>query len=68
MLDKKRALKQLQNEADDVAIYSLLEASEKVEENKKVLRKLIAEERRHYGFCQKITGESRSANLIQGIW
>ena len=35
MLDKKRALKQLQNEADDVAIYSLLEASEKVEENKR---------------------------------
>ena len=35
MLDKKRALKQLQNEADDVAIYSLLEASEKDDENKK---------------------------------
>ena len=35
MLDKKLALKQLQNEADDAAIYSLLEASEKVEENKK---------------------------------
>ena len=68
MLDKKRALKQLQNEADDVAIYSLLEASEKVEENKKVLRKLIAEERRHYAFCQKITGESRSANLFKVIF
>ena len=26
MLDKKRALKQLQNEADDTAIYTLLEA------------------------------------------
>jgi len=68
MLDKKRALKQLQNEADDVAIYSLLEASEKVEENKKILRKLITEERRHYAFCQKITGESRSANLFKVIF
>jgi len=68
MLDKKRALKQLQNEADDVAIYSLLEASEKDNENKKILRKLIAEERRHYAFCQKITGESRSANLFKVIF
>ena len=67
MLDKKRALKQLQNEADDVAIYSLLEASEKDDDNKKILRKLIAEERRHYAFCQKITGESRSANLFKVI-
>ena len=50
MLDKKRALKQLQNEADDTAIYTLLEASEKNEENKKILRKLINEEKRHYAF------------------
>ena len=68
MLDKQLALKQLQNEADDVAIYSLLEASEKDEENKKILRKLIAEERRHYAFCQKITGESRNANLFKVIF
>lgn len=68
MLDKKRALKQLQNEADDAAIYSLLEASEKDDENKKILRKLITEERRHYAFCQKVTGESRSANLFKVIF
>ena len=68
MLDKKLALKQLQNEADDTAIYSLLEASEKDDENKKILRKLITEERRHYAFCQKITGESRSANLFKVIF
>ena len=35
MLDKKRALKQLQNEADDTAIYTLLEASEKMKRIKK---------------------------------
>ena len=68
MLDKKRALKQLQNEADDTAIYTLLEASEKNEENKKILRKLITEEKRHYAFCQKITDESRTANLFKVIF
>lgn len=64
MLNRNLALKQLQNEINDVAVYSLLETNEKNPENKKILRKIINEEKRHYDFCAQLTNEKRSANLL----
>lgn len=54
----------MQNEINDVTIYSLPEQNEADAENKKVLRKIITEEKRHYAFCAKITGEEQTANLL----
>ena len=45
MFNRNLALKQLQNEINDVAVYSLLETNEKNPENKKILRKIINEEK-----------------------
>lgn len=59
MLDKASALKQLQSEINDFTIYSLLAAREKNADNAKILHKIAEQERQHYQFCEKITGETR---------
>ena len=68
MLDKNLALKQLQNEINDYTIYTLLANSEKDDANRKILQKIASEEKRHYNFCQKITGETRTANIFNVIF
>ena len=68
MLDKNLALKQLQNEINDYTIYTLLANSEKDDANRKILQKIAGEEKRHYNFCQKITGETRTANNFNVIF
>lgn len=68
MLDKNLALKQLQNEINDYTIYTLLANSEKDDANRKILQKIAGEEKRHYNFCQKITGETRTANIFNVIF
>lgn len=64
MIDKKLALKQLQDEINDFAIYSLLANNEKNPDNKKILLKIAKQEKKHYDFCKKITNEERVANLF----
>lgn len=64
MIEKKQALKQLQDEINDFTIYTLLVNNETDPKNKKILQKIANEEKRHYEFCKKITGEERSANLF----
>ena len=63
MIDRTRALEQLQNEINDYAVYSLLAAHEKNPHNRKILQKIAGQEHKHYRFCQKITGEERRAKL-----
>ena len=65
MLDKKRALKQLQNEADDVAIYSLLEASEKDDENKKNTSKINHRREAPLCFLSKDNWRKQKCKFIQ---
>lgn len=64
MINKKLALKQLQDEINDYAIYTLLANNEKNPNNKKILLKIAKQEKKHYDFCKKITNEERSANLF----
>lgn len=61
MLDRPRALKQLQSEINDFAIYSLLAKREKNPQNRDTLKKIATQEMKHYQFCEKITGETRTA-------
>lgn len=67
MLEQARALKQLQGEINDSTIYSILAEREKNPQNAEVLRKIADQEMRHYHFCEKITGEARSAQRIV-VW
>lgn len=64
MIDKKKALKQLQDEINDYTIYTLLVNNETDPKNKKILQKIAKQEKKHYDFCKKITNEERSANLF----
>lgn len=67
MLDQARALKQLQGEINDSTIYSILAQREKNPHNAEVLREIAAQEMRHYQFCEKITGERRTAQTLV-VW
>ncbi|WP_115717240.1 VIT1/CCC1 transporter family protein [Gallaecimonas mangrovi] len=54
---KAKALVQQQNEINDFAIYTLLARNTADVHNAKLLRKIAAEEKNHYHFCQSITGK-----------
>lgn len=56
---RKKALVQLQNEANDVALYTILASKEKSEKNRELFLKMAADEKSHYDFCATITGEQR---------
>ncbi|WP_236579190.1 VIT1/CCC1 transporter family protein [Hydrogenimonas urashimensis] len=56
-----KALRQQQNEIDDYLIYTALSRIEKDQKNKKILKDIAAEEKRHYEFWKKITRKERKA-------
>lgn len=64
----KKALRQQQNEINDHTVYSLLANSQQDEHNRKVFYKIASEEKEHYDFWQKITGQEIGAQKFLVWW
>ncbi|MDR0467900.1 MAG: VIT1/CCC1 family protein [Campylobacteraceae bacterium] len=62
---KAQALAQLQDEVNDFTIYSILaNKCKKDDGNRDIFLRLCEEEKNHYEFCKKITGEDRKPQKL----
>jgi len=64
---KKKLIQSQKNEITEYIIYSKLSESVKDEHNSKTLRKIGEEEKEHYDFWKKYTGEEIKPNTLK-IW
>ncbi len=62
---KSQALAQLQDEINDYTIYSIMaDKCKNDDKNKQIFLKLAKEEKSHYEFCRKITGEDKKPQKL----